>query len=115
MDETQAVSRSVHPKSGVDTRNRDLAYLALFPLGVVLMGLIIHTTFQWYLAPLGLPVPSMTQASGIALTLRFFLILLVEMLAVKREKDLTTEDLLTQNGGLPAIFLGLSWLLHLLG
>lgn len=113
-DETPAVSRSVHPKSGVDTSNRDLAYLALFPLGVVMMGLIIHTTFQWYLAPLGFPVPSVVQASGIALTIRFFLLLLAEMLTA-RGKPLTTEDLLVQNFGLPGLFLGLSWLLHFFG
>lgn len=114
-DETRAVSKSVPPRAGVDTRGHDLAYVALFPLGVLLIGLLIRTTFQWYLAALGLPVPSLVQAAGIALTVRFFLLLLVEMLSVKGGKQLTTEDLLTQNLGLPGLFLGLSWLLHFLG
>ncbi len=114
-EESQTFSKSVHPKAGVDTRGHDLAYVGLFPLGVLLMGMIIRTTFQWYLAALGLPVPSLVQASGIALTVRFFLLLMVEMLVPRGGKSLTTEDLLTQNAGLPALFLGLSWLLHFLG
>lgn len=114
-DETQPVSTSVPPRAGVDTRSHDLVYIVLFPVGVFLMGLFIRTTFQWYLVGLGIPVPSFVQAAGIALTIRFFLLLMAEMLTPRGGKSLTTEDLLTQNFGLPGLFLGLSWLLHLLG